>query len=105
MHLYLAMHLYALFWCSKELGGSAQKDYIVNNMVNTVLEYLNSVFLITYLNFMKPYITVTLQPFAFPGHLFQLSLQLFPDSSGINFHNLAVGTGNPPSSFPCCCCL
>lgn len=44
---------------------------------------------------MKSCITAILQSFASPGHLLQLSPQLFPDSSGINCHNLAVGTGNP----------
>lgn len=53
-----------LLGCSKELGGSPQKDYIANNIANTVLERLNSVFLITSLSFMKPCITATLQPFA-----------------------------------------
>lgn len=84
-----------LFGCLKELGGFAQKDYIANNMANIVLECLNYVFLITSLSFMKTCITATSQPFASPCHLFQLSLQLFPDSSGINSHNLAVGTDNP----------
>lgn len=85
-------------WVStiKELSGFAQKDYIANNIV---LECLNSVCLITSLSFMKLYITAILQPFVSHGHLFQLSIQLFPDSSGINSHNLATGTGNP-SSFP-----
>lgn len=44
---------------------------------------------------MKPCITAILQPFVSPGHILQLSPQIFPDSSGTNSHNLAVGTGNP----------